>query len=721
MRAAFGPCLLVVLATGIARGAAQEEPAPAPPRPRLALALSGGGARGIAHIGALRALEEAGIPVDAIAGNSMGAVVGSIYATGRTTAELERIVRSADWATIFSGRPDRPQLPVVRRRDRYGSLAGVSLSGTKVRLPASALGEQRINRFLIKQLAPAGWAAGGDFDRLPIRFRAVATALDDGDRVVLARGDLARAVRASMSIPLAFPPVEWEGRPLVDGLVVDNLPVGVARAFGAPVVVAVDVSRPPLQPEEYRDALGVAQRVSHLLTERRNEDFRAPADVLVRPDLGRHSATEYSGFDALITRGYETMQRAVPEIRRRLAEAGGAAPRAEPPARPPLEGTPIVEVVVRGNQRLDERLLRRTFNIPLGRRFDMEKGLRALDKVEATGLLDHAWMEFEPALEGLRIVLRVTEAPPNRVEVGLAYNDPEEARGSFRLRNRNTLGFGEETELLLAASNAETVGRLSLRGDRLIVPGLGYRVAVFSSEDRPRVFDADGDEINRARFERRGASARLQIPFGRWGLVEAGAAFGQVRSVAEPGLDYPDGTDDVGLLMASATADDLDDLLWPESGERLAIAAEWSLPELGATRGYWRASGEGRVGRRLGRRGTAQIDAFVGLSGDDLPVYDYFRIGGPRLVPGFHTEELQGAQAVAGGLSIRFRVVRALRVFVRAGAGNVFATRDQIDLGDLRWGVGGGAMLPSRVGPLAVEIGVRDSGKLLVTLWLGWN
>jgi len=314
-----------------------------------------------------------------------------------------------------------------------------------------------------------------------------------------------------------------------------------------------------------------------------------------------------------------------------------------------------------------------------------------------------------PSLEGL-------EDAEAESEIGWVVDLISEVRSL-----RAEMNLTSETELLLAASNAETVGRLSLRGDRLIVPGLGYRVAVFSSEDRPRVFDADGDEINRARFERRGASARLQIPFGRWGLVEAGAAFGQVRSVAEPGLDYRDGTDDVGLLMASATADDLDDLLWPESGERLAIAAEWSLPELGATRGYWRASGEGRVGRRLGRRGTAQIDAFVGLSGDDLPVYDYFRIGGPRLVPGFHTEELQGAQAVAGGLSIRFRVVRALRVFVRAGAGNVFATRDQIDLGDLRWGVGGGAMLPSRVGPLAVEIGVRDSGKLLVTLWLGWN
>ena len=124
------------------------------PRPRLVLALSGGGARGIAHIGALRALEEAGIPVDAIAANSMGAVVGGVYATGRTSAELEAIVRSLDWASLFSGRPDRRTLPVSRRQDRYGSVAGVSFDWKGLRLPGGLLAEHRINRFLIENLSP---------------------------------------------------------------------------------------------------------------------------------------------------------------------------------------------------------------------------------------------------------------------------------------------------------------------------------------------------------------------------------------------------------------------------------------------------------------------------------------------------------------------------------------------------------------------------------------
>jgi outer membrane translocation and assembly module TamA len=123
----------------------------------------------------------------------------------------------------------------------------------------------------------------------------------------------------------------------------------------------------------------------------------------------------------------------------------------------------------------------------------------------------------------------------------------------------------------------------------------------------------------------------------------------------------------------------------------------------------------------LGLRTVLQLDAVVGLSGDDLPVYDWFRIGGPYLIPGYAHEQLMGPQAVAGAASLRYKVVSELRVLVRAGAGNVFSTRDTIRLHDLRWGVGVGLMYPSRVGPLALEIGWRDGGDSKVSLSLGWN
>jgi NTE family protein len=722
----LGLTLAALLGCGAWLAAAQAEAGDrAAPTPRLALALSGGGARGIAHIGALRALEEAGLPVDAIAGNSMGAIVGGIYATGRSAAELEGIVRSVDWALLFSGARDRRALPVARRRDQYGTLVGVDFSFKQgLRLPAGALAEQRVNRFLIEHLAPAGYAAGGSFDLLPIRFRAVATALDDGSRVILADGDLARAVRASMSIPVFFRPVDWKGRKLVDGLLVDNLPTDVARGFEAAVVVAVDVGSPPLEPDEYQDAVGVATQVSNLLTGRRNADFAAEADVCVRPDLGKHKTTDYTDFDTLIERGHAAMQEAIPEIRRKLAEAGFSAPFAPRASRSPvrkLEGTQIAEVTVRGNQRLSEGFLRHIFNIPVGPGYVMKKGLRAFDRVDALGSLAHAWMEFEPVADGVRVVLVVQEAAPNRIELGAAYTEWERARGTLRLVNYDTLGFGEETDLLLSASEAETLARLSLRGDRLFVAGLGYRLSADTGKDEPRFFDAAGDSLGRARFDRSGVDARLQLPVKRWGLLEAGARFGRVETRERAGISLDGRTDHVGMLEAALTADDLDSLLWPEAGRRLAVAADWNLPGLGATYDYWMLSTEGRLAQSLGRRGTLQVDALVSLSGGEVPVYDWFRIGGPYLVPGYHHEELKGPQAVAGSVGLRFRLLGPLRLVLRGGAGNVFASRSAIDLGSLHWGVGAGAMAPTRLGPMALEVGVREGGDALVTVSLGWN
>jgi NTE family protein len=714
--------LLTLCCAAAATLAAAQAPAPAPWRPRLALALSGGGARGIAHVGALRALEEAGLPVDAIAGNSMGAVVGGIYATGKTAAELEEIVRSLDWAALFSGRPDRRTLPVVRRDDRYADWLGVDFDGKRARLPAGLVPEHRVNGFLIRNLSPAGYATSGDFDRLPIPFRAVAYDLGNGDRVILSKGDLALAVRASMSIPVFFPPVSWEGRKLVDGLVIDNLPTDVAKLFGAPVTVAVDIGSPELGVEEYATSLGVASQVSNLLSGHRSKEFKADPDVYVRPELGRHPATDYSQFDDLIKKGYEATRASLPLIREKLAAAGVTDLTPRPKGDPglALQGAPIVEVVTRGNERASERLLRRTFNIPIGPAFDMERGLRAFDKVEASGLLDRCWMEFEPAPGGVRIVLRAQDAPPNRAAFGLAYSEWEKARLSIRLRNQNTLGFGEQLEVLLAASDAETVAQASLRGDRIFVAGLGYRATAYALVDKPRIFDDEGAELNRAKFERQGVTLALQTSLERWGLVEAGARFGHVKTVPQAALPLPEASDTVSALFAGFRIDTLDDYLWPRTGVLLAAHAEWDIEGMGASHPSWRLRFDGRLGQDLGRRATVQLDGLAGFSGQQLQVYDQYRVGGPMLIPGYHHEELVGSQAIAGALSLRYTLVGRLRLVARAGGGNVFAETSEIGLDDLRWGVGIGASYGSRVGPVSLEIGFRNGGASLVTLVVGW-
>ena len=270
-----------------------------------------------------------------------------------------------------------------------------------------------------------------------------------------------------------------------------------------------------------------------------------------------------------------------------------------------LEGTKIVEVVTRGNERASEWLLRRTFNIPVGRPFEMARGLRAFDKVEATGLLERAWMEFESAPEGLRIVLRSRDAAPNRAAIGIGYNEWEKARGWLELRNQNTLGFGEQVELLLAASDAETLAQATLRGERLVIAGMGYRVSGYTFTDKPRYFDENGDELNRAKFERQGVSLALQTALERWGVLEAGARFGRVKTREQAGVPLLEANDSVGALFAGFAVDTLDDLRWPAAGGRFAAEGEWNLDGLGRHASLLAAPARGPPRTRPGEPGGA--------------------------------------------------------------------------------------------------------------------
>ena len=447
----------------------------------------------------------------------------------------------------------------------------------------------------------------------------------------------------------------WEGRKLVDGLIVNNLPIDVAKAFGGAVLVAVDIGSPRLEPEDYVSALGVASQVSDLLMRRRYLDFAAEADVLVRPDLGDHSSTDYSGFDELIQKGYEATKASLPAIRAKLAAAGledrgpgGAGRRRGRLSRGP--GSPRVRV--EGSERVSERLARRTFNIPVGPPFAMAKGVRAFDKIDATELFERTWMEFAPASDGVDVVLRVKDAPPNRAEVGLGFTEWERARGSIRLRNQNTLGFGEQVELLLAASDAERVIEASLRGERLFVTGFGYRVSGYTNRDKPRFFTEEGEEINRGRFERDGVDLALRSSLERWGLVEGGVRFGRVKTLARGGSISRRPTTRWG--PSSARSWSTPSTTWPGpstgGGSRSpASGASTASAPISSTGG--RSSSTGGRGS-LGKRLVAQLDGLAGISGDDLPVYNWYRLGGVTLVPGYHHEELKGAQALAGGAEL---------------------------------------------------------------------
>ncbi|HEX6135752.1 MAG TPA: patatin-like phospholipase family protein, partial [Longimicrobiales bacterium] len=250
-----------------------------PLRAQEALVLSGGGSRGLAHVGVLLRLEELGYDPDIVVGNSMGAVIGALYAAGFSPDEIRRRVEAVEWSGLFGA------VPVISGPGQavYVPMLSFDLNVTQRRISRGLFGEWHINRALVHLLFDAGARARGDFDRLPRRFRALSTDLTTGEAVPLGGGDIARAVRASMAYPGFFAPVDWQGRVLVDGGVVDNLPTLEARSLGAARIVAVDVTRPSERVES-RAPLAVVQRALNLMQINLHRDT-IPPDALVQLDI----------------------------------------------------------------------------------------------------------------------------------------------------------------------------------------------------------------------------------------------------------------------------------------------------------------------------------------------------------------------------------------------------------------------------------------------------
>src|SRR5687768_3126449 len=266
-------------------------------RPRIGLVLSGGGARGAAHIGVLKVLEANNVPVDAIAGTSMGAVVGGLYASGLTAADIERVMTSLDWEDAFRDRPPRTDLNFRRKLEDQSFLVKfpLGLKGRRFRLPRGLVQGQKLTQTLRALTLPV--AQIQSFDDLGIPFRAIATDIVTGDRVVMDHGDLTTAMRASLSAPGVFSPVDYEGRMLVDGGLSSNLPIDVARAMGVDVLIVVDCGFPLVERTKLVSVATVSNQMLAILIRHNTAEQRktlTERDVVIDPALGDFSSLDFT-------------------------------------------------------------------------------------------------------------------------------------------------------------------------------------------------------------------------------------------------------------------------------------------------------------------------------------------------------------------------------------------------------------------------------------------
>jgi NTE family protein len=685
--------------------------------------LSGGGARGGAHIGVLRALRELRVPIDYVAGTSMGAVVGGLFAAGLNDAELERTVADIDWPAVFAERPSRDDRSFHRKRDDDLYLVGFQpgFNGDGLELPAGLVQGQGIDLLLAELTLNV--AAISDFDALPIPYRAVTADIVTGDAVVLGTGSLSRAIRASLSIPAVISPVEIDGRLLVDGGIAMNLPVEVVREMGADIVIAIDIGTPLNRREEITSALSIVSQLSGFLTRRGTQaqiDTLSEKDVLIVPSLGELKASDFARINETIGPGYDaTMAARAGLAALALSETDYQAHLASRTA--PRRDAPIVEFVRINNESSlpDTLVAARAAEIATGVPFDAETTRAAIAKIHGLGLYQnvrYALVE-DDGRTGLEIDAVQRSWGPNYVQVGLEYSaaggaDSKFGIGLSYLRTgindsgaewRSSVSFGDEQSM--GSVLHQPLGKSAMF---FVSPELQrQKVLVNLYEDDVRIAEARAKELHLGIAAGREIDTWGELRFG----LTRGAGDTEIR-VGDPAL--ADFEYDVGDLFARFTLDTLDNVYFPSGGSHVALEWRTSRESLGASDEYDQVSLRAVTAKTFGRHTLVGSIRYESTIEGVAPIHALPQLGGFFDLSGYAERELTGQNSGRLLGAYYRRIGNFSRMPVYAGitleVGNVWDTRDAISLDD---SLGGGSIwlgADTVVGPVYVGYGRAEGG-----------
>lgn len=706
-------------------------------QPRIGLVLSGGGARGAAHIGVLKVLEELNVPIHAIAGTSMGAVVGGLYASGLRATEVEALMRSVNWQEAFNDRPAREDLNFRRKEEDRNFLVRLPL-GLRAReflLPRGLIQGQQLSSTLRELTLPV--AGIDDFDQLPTPFRALATDLETGDGVVLSEGDLATAMRASLSAPGVFTPVEYEGRLLVDGGLAENLPIDVAREMGVDVLIVVDAGFPLLTRDRLSTVPIISNQMLAILIRRNSAEQReslGPRDVLIDPDLGEASSFDFSRLERSINAG-EVSARQSAERLSELAVSPQAYARYAANRAAVRDGSvPVIDFVTSdpGSWRY-AKAIDALFSEFVGEPLDAEAVSERVTELYGQGnleVLDYQ-ITSRDGEEGLEFKARRNSWGPNYVRFGLNLTDDFQGNSAYNAAARFVLAEitpqGGEWVWDLQVGESPRIATevflpLAYRQRYFFLPS-----ATFEARNVPVYQDSDSVAEYRVRSFEYGLEFGREI--GTAAEVRAGINWAEGTSRVRLGDPLLPSSDfDVRQYTARFAYDRLDDVNFPRRGS--SFFAEWrgDRPEGSGdndadliTLDWLFARSEGRnTGVIWASAGTD-----VGSGGGD--VRTLYTLGGFLNLSGLSPSQISGRHYAIGRLLYYRQIGRGgtgiLDVPAYLGVsyevGNVWDDRSDISFGSARQDGSLFLGLDTYLGPVYIGAGYDDQGDTAYYLSLG--
>jgi len=713
----IGVCFLSI----VPLASAANDPADTVTRPKIGLVLGGGGARGAAHVGVLKVLEEMHIPVDYVVGTSMGSIVGGLYASGMSAEEIDKEMRAMDWDDLFLDSPPRENRTFRRKRDDdfYTVKVKPGLKDGALKVPYAYIRGQKLDMELSRLTVPV--SSVSNYDQLPIPYRAVAADIETGQEVIMSSGDIARSIRASMAVPGAFDPVEIDGKILVDGGIANNVPVSVAHAMGADIVIVVDVGSGLYKRDEINDVVDVTVQLTNLLFTLNTRNQLASLterDVLIRPPLGDIGGGSFNRVTEAIPIG-ESAARKMAQSLSRYSISPEAYARHMANREQRDKNAPVINFVRVNNQsQVGDAVIAQRISAKIGQPLDETKLKEDIGSIYGLDIFQTVTYEVveEDGKKGLQINAKEKWWGPGYIQAGVEYANSVGEDSLFNvgaLYTRTQINeLNGEWRVAMQLGDEPAVGGdiyqpLDPLNRYFVTGNLGYVTRLVGQ------FDDDGNKLARYKLTGFDYGLAAGINIETWGEARLGYAGQNGDAEVNIGERAPDFDFNTGYTYLRLSTDKLDSLYFPRHGHAGKVEVRVSRKELGADTEFE------QLLFNYNRAYSWDKNTLIGglvlntTLDDDAPLQSEFASGGFLRLSGLSERELSGQSAGLARL-IYMRSVkegRFLSGYMGASleAGNVWQKRSDI-FEDMI--VGGSAFIgfDTPIGPLYLGYGLTDHG-----------
>lgn len=423
-------------------------------RPTVGLVLSGGGAKGFAHIGVLKVIEEAGLPIDYIGGTSMGSIIGGLYAIGYSPMMMQQIVEEQNWDAIMSDNIPQKYISIDEKMLDRHYLATFPFRNKKIQMKSSIYDGEMINLLLARLTSPVYKIR--NYEELPIPFLCVAADLETSDAYEMTKGNLQRSIRASMSIPFYFSPVEVDGRLLIDGGLRNNFPVPNVRQKGVDIIIGVDVQRDFRKKEELNSMSTIMNQIISMADIDAYKRAKEDIDVYIKPELAKYGMMDFNYYDSIIALGERAAREKLPQLKRLADSINNISNyKRERPDIKPLDTVYVVSLKIEGVGEENTSFIRKSFAKHYPTTMSLSDIETSIMRICATGYYKNVWYEFRPAAKGVNLVLHCEEKEEETVSIAAHYDTDYGIGILTNITFKNVLNFPKRSTLSADINIAE--------------------------------------------------------------------------------------------------------------------------------------------------------------------------------------------------------------------------------------------------------------------------